>query len=236
MRQLTLVVHGESGVGKSYLADTAPGPRLVLDAEGGIRWTPSRKVQWDPKNPIPELGPEDTAVVTVLDLESLQRAFQWLAVGKHPFKSVIVDSLTEVQNRTINAVAGRENAPQLRDWGSILIKVDNIVRAFRDLTLNEIKPVEVVIFVCGSREIGQEHPVVRPMLQGQMMNRLPYSVDVVMYMSVDVGAGGELERKALFASVQGISAKDRTGKLGVSMDAPSIPKILDLAYGPKEAE
>lgn len=234
MRQLTLVVHGESGVGKSYLADTAPGPRLVFDAEGGTRWTPSKKVVWDPKNPIPELGPEDTAVVTVLNLETLQRAFQWLVAGKHPFRSVILDSLTEVQNRTINAVSGQA-APQRNDWGAILIKVDNLVRAFRDLTLNEVRPVEVVIFICGSRERGsQEHATVRPMLQGQMAEKLPYSVDVMAYMSVSMGASGELERKALFANLDGINAKDRTGRLGISMDSPSIPKMLDLAYGPKE--
>jgi AAA domain-containing protein len=234
VRKLTLVVHGESGVGKSFLADTTPGPRLVFDAEGGTRWTPSKKVQWDPKMPIPELGSDDTAVVTVLDLDSLYRAFQWLSQGKHPFRSVIMDSLTEVQKRTINAVSGQA-IPQGKDWQAILNKLDNLVRAFRDLTLNEIKPVEVVVFICGSKEYGTaEHAVIRPMLQGQMANLLPYSVDVMAYMEVGVGAEGSLERKALFANVQGIAAKDRTGRLGVSMDNPTVPKILDLAYGPKE--
>jgi hypothetical protein len=190
---------------------------------------------WDPRGPVPELGENDTAVVTVLDLDSLQRAFQWLSAGKHPFRSVILDSLTEVQKRTINAVAG-QNIPQGKDWQAVLNKLDNLVRAFRDLTLNPIKPVEIVIFICGSKEYGTaEHAVIRPMLQGQMANLLPYSVDVMAYMEVGVGADGGLERRALFANVQGVAAKDRTGKLGVNMDAPSIPRILDLAYsGPKE--
>lgn len=28
------MIHGETGAGKSWLANSAPGPRLVLDAEG----------------------------------------------------------------------------------------------------------------------------------------------------------------------------------------------------------
>lgn len=49
MQGLTMILHSFSGVGKSLLADTAPGPRLILDAEGGSRFTPSQpKIHWDP--------------------------------------------------------------------------------------------------------------------------------------------------------------------------------------------
>ena len=45
----TAVIHGESGAGKSQLADTIPGPRLILDAEGGSEFTPSWPKQiWNP--------------------------------------------------------------------------------------------------------------------------------------------------------------------------------------------
>ena len=51
---LSILIHGESGVGKSWLADSVPGPRLVLDAEGRARYTPSGpKVAWNPRDSEP---------------------------------------------------------------------------------------------------------------------------------------------------------------------------------------
>ena len=39
-RSLTIMVYGESKVGKSTFAVTAPYPRLMLDVEGGHRFLP----------------------------------------------------------------------------------------------------------------------------------------------------------------------------------------------------
>jgi hypothetical protein len=224
-----MVVHGESGVGKSWLADSSPGPRLILDVEGGVRFTPSRKVAWDPREPIPELGPDDSAIVTVTKLDDIQRAFQWLNEGKHPFRSVILDSLTEAQKRAVDAIAGTEIL-KLQDYGTLLRRMEGLVRAFRDLTMNPIKPVEVVVFVCGTQEKGTEHPVMRPALIGRLSEQLGYFVDVMAYQQVAIGAEG-LEHGALFAQVEGVAAKDRTGKLGVGMTNPTVPAMLDVIYG-----
>lgn len=234
MRPLTLVVHGESGVGKSYLADGAPGPRLILDVEGGTRFTPSQKVQWDPRAGIPELGPDDTAVVTVHDLGAIQQTYQWLTQIETPFRSVIVDSLTEVQKRYIDKIAGADQM-KLQDYGELARKTESLVRSFRDLTMLP-HPVEVVVFVTGSREKGQDHPVVRPLLVGSAAEQIGYFVDVMAQLSVTVGPDGQLVRRALFAQVNGVAAKDRTGRLGVTMDDPTIPLILDTVYGPEQQE
>ncbi len=233
-RSLTMVVHGESGAGKSYLADTAPGPRLIIDVEGGVRFTPSSKMPWDPKGPIPAVNENDSVVVQARDIETIQLAYSWLAHGEHPFKSVIIDSLTEAQKRSIDSMVGTEQM-RIQDYGTLLRKMEGLVRAFRDLTMTE-NGVEVVIFVCGSREKGQEHAVVRPALVGSMAEQLGYNVDVMMYLTLVLDPEGELGRRGLFAQVNGIAAKDRTGKLGVSMDAPSIPKMLDTVYGPEEGD
>jgi len=230
-RSLTLVVHGESGAGKSWLADTAPSPKLVFDVEGGVRFTPSRKIEWDPRVAPPEAdGTWDTAVVTTTDRDVIRRAFQWLAQGQHPFKSVIVDSLTEVQKRTVDDIAGT-NQLTMQHYGILLREGDALVRAFRDLTLHPTHPIDVVVFVCGSREKGQEHPVVRPALMGQMAEQIGYTVDVMAYLSVFMDGEGEIDRQAQFVQLNGVAAKDRTGRLGTGMENPSIPNMLDLIYG-----
>src|SRR6185436_12570008 len=104
-----------------------------LDVEGSVDWTPSRKIPWkDPREAPPELGENDSALLTVTDLETVQRAFQWLTQGQHPFRSVIIDSLSEVQKRAIDAIAGPAQM-KLQDYGALLRKIEAMVRAFRDL-------------------------------------------------------------------------------------------------------
>lgn len=235
-RSLTLVVHGESGVGKSWLADTAPAPRLVFDVEGGVRFTPSKKVEWNPRQPPPEVdGTWDTAVVTTVDLEQVRRAFSWLVQGQHPFRSVVIDSLTEVQKRTKDEIVGTEMMT-MQAYGELLRKVDAMVRNFRDLTMNAARPIDVVVFVCGSREKGQEHAIIRPALDGAMAEQVGYVVDVMAYLTVVANADGELVRRAQFVQLDGIAAKDRTGKLGVTMNDPSIPSMLSAVYGAEEGK
>jgi hypothetical protein len=227
---LTIVVHGESGVGKSWFADTAPGPRLVLDVEGGVRFTPSQKVTWDPRNTPPDLGDDQdaSAVVPVRDLAVLQQTFQWLNAGQHPFRSVVIDSLTEAQKRAVDQIAGTAQM-KTQDWGSLLRKMEQMVRAFRDLTMHPVKPLECVVFVCGTKT--GEDGIARPHLQGQMGTTLPYYVDVVAHMGVGLGDNGGLTRASTFAPIGGVVAKDRTGRLGTSMTDPSIPRMFDAVYG-----
>lgn len=223
---LTVVVHGESGVGKSYFADTAPAPRLILDVEGGTRFTPSDKVEWDVRNTPPDIT--DTAVVTIRDLAVLQQAFQWLNSGQHPFRSVVIDSLTEAQKRAVDQIAGTAQM-KTQDWGSLLRKMEQMVRAFRDLTMHPVRPLECVVFVCGSRT--DDNGVTRPHLQGQMGTTLPYYVDVVAYLSVVFDESGEFRNQAAFRPVDGLVAKDRTGRLGASMTDPTIPAMFAAVYG-----
>ena len=93
---LAAVIHGESGSGKSYFGGSAPGPRLILDAEGGSRFIKNnkRKIMWDPLTEKPPVndGSWDACFVQVLNWKTLHAAYQWLASGQHEFKSVVIDS------------------------------------------------------------------------------------------------------------------------------------------------
>ena len=187
METLTFVIHGDPGTGKSWLADTAPGPRLVLDAEGGAKFTPSPKVEWTNVNDAPpELGEGvETVVVKIRDLKTLQSVFTWLNRGQHPFRSVIIDSLSEVQKRAVDEIAGVEQM-RTQDWGALLRKGESLVRAFRDLTMHPANPVACVVFVCLTAERGDQKVQQRPYLQGQLGTSLPGFVDVVGYLAVEL--------------------------------------------------
>lgn len=225
-----MVVHGESGVGKSWLADSVPGPRLILDAEGGSRFTPSQpKVMWDPSmTPPVNDGTWDTTLCFVRNFETLQRVFQWLNSGQHPWKSVSLDSLTEIQKRCMDSVVGT-SAPRQQDWGTLLQEMETLVRQFRDLTMHPTNPLEAVVFITTTR--ADQRGIVRPHLQGQLGLTLPYFVDVVGYLYTQVSAGGDLERQLLVQAYPGFLAKDRTGRLPAVVSNPNVQEMMEVIYG-----
>jgi hypothetical protein len=168
-------------------------------------------------------------VIQVRELASAQRAFQWLNEAEHPFRSVAVDSLTEMQKRAVDQIAGTA-AMQTQDWGTLLRKMESMVRAFRDLTMHPTHPLECVVFVCGTK-IEEKSGLLRPNLQGQMGTTLPYYVDVVTHLTLVAGDDGALARRASFLPVGNVVAKDRTGNLGSYMDNATIPAMFTAVYG-----
>jgi hypothetical protein len=243
-RSMTAVIHGESGVGKSWLGDTAPAPRLLLDAEGGSRFTTSRKVMWNPiADPPPEPdGTWDTCVVITREFNVVRSVFQWLNSGKHGFKSVVLDSLTEIQQRCRDSVSGT-NTPTERDWGTLLIQMDSLIRQFRDLTMHPTNPLECVLFLALTKDANGKW---RPSLQGQIANKLPQYVDVVGYLyvtrlneteEVETDRNG-LVRRLLIAPLDNYAAKDRTDRLsqhyGSTIINPNLVEMISAVYDKKE--
>lgn len=229
---LTMLIHGESGVGKSWLADTAPAPRLILDAEGRAKYTPSGpKISWDPRSGPPPAadGTWETCVVSVSDFETLSQAYQWLRAGQHQFTSIVIDSLMEAQKRCIDYVAGVQALDQ-QDWGTLLRQLESLVRSYRDLTLVPDNAASVVLFIVGSKDAENTR---RPLLQGQLAVTVPYYLDVVGYLfvaPVQDGAGGTFYQRQLLVHPQpGYVAKDGTGRLpGPVIPEPNIAQMVSL--------
>src|SRR4051812_37348502 len=118
---LSLLVHGLPGKGKSTLANTAPGPRLVLDVEGGSNWLPGKKVYWTDVNQPPpmDIDADTTVILNIPNPNTLLMAYQWLSTREHKFQSVILDSLSEMQKRFVDLIAGTNQMKQ-EDWGTLL--------------------------------------------------------------------------------------------------------------------
>ena len=236
-KRLTIFIHGESGAGKSWLANTAPGPRLLLDAEGRAEYLKSdpvtraaqRIVTWDPREAIPaeSADPAVLTVVNVQDFTDITLPYQWLAKGDHPFNSVIIDSLTEVQQRLIDKVASTSQM-QHNQWGEVLRELESYIRKFRDLRKHKTNPLWAVVVVSGSQiKDGKQ----RPMLQGQVATKAPYHFDVVGYLGKRLTAEGAKERFLLIDGfIDGFVAKDNTDDLvfhyGDTIINPNISDML----------
>jgi hypothetical protein len=213
---LTALIHGESGIGKSDLADTIPGIRLILDAEAGSEYTPSWPKQiWNPNFAPPGMQgcepgfeqPAQTVRVIVQNWETWERVHYWLMSGNHPFISLVLDSLTEIQKRCRDSIRGTEQMQQ-QHWGTLLIEMETAVRQLRDLAKSPYNRLMNVI-ILALTDLNKERG--RPLVQGSLQIALPGFVDVVGYMYTQTGADGyTLARQLMIQPYGQFVAKDRT--------------------------
>jgi len=240
-RSLTLMVYGESKVGKSTFAVTASYPRLMLDVEGGHRFLPINVKYWDPirEDPPQADGTWDTVVVQVRDYDVVMKAFQWLQSGKHQFKSLIIDSISELQVKCMDNIAGTEQM-KMQQWGELLRHMGALLRDLRDLTMHPTQPLEAVVLTAMARK-GQDG-VYRPYLQGQLAIQAPYFYDVLGAITVEtvpnpdpMQAPYKVRRMYVERTPEYEAGERVQGRLGkvVEQGDLGVERMLDMVFGEK---
>ena len=188
---LTTVVHGDAKVGKTRLGSTAPPPILFLDAEaGGMRFVPGAKLDWDPlREDVPDMKDHTICRVSIKDTMTLDTVVDYLRTGKHPFVSVVFDSLTEYQSRLKREISPSGDL-DVQDWGKILVKIEDAVMALRDFVESQ-EPMMCFVLITGTQFRDEKF---RPMLQGGMKDRLSYKLDATGYLFTAKDAEGVVRR------------------------------------------
>jgi hypothetical protein len=235
---LTLLIHGESKVGKSTLAVTAPYPRLMIDVEGGHRFLPIQARYWDPDREEPPVadGSWDTVVVPTTSFDKMLKAYAWLQSGKHQFKSLIVDSISELQVKAIEQIAGRQQL-QMQQWGELLRTLTGLMRDMRDLTMHPTNPLQAVVLTSMTKEVNG---MFRPYLQGQSAITAPYLYDLTGFLTVEEWPNedptqppNKFRRMHISAGPKYIAGERVGGRLGTVVEQSdlSIQRMIDIVYG-----
>ena len=240
-RSLTVLVYGESKVGKSTLAATAPYPRLMLDVESGHRFLPINVRYWDPMREAPPVadGTWDTTVVIVHDYRTVDKVYEWLRSGQHQFRSLIIDSISELQDRLLTQLAGDE-AIKMQQWGEVLRKMGGLLRNIRDLTTHPTNPLEAVVLT--AMAVKGQDGVYRPYLQGQLRVQAPYLYDILGAIAVETVQNPDptqpayavrrmyVQRTPLYEA--GERVQGRLGSI-VEQHELRIDTMLDKVFGPR---
>jgi hypothetical protein len=230
---LNIMIYGASGTGKTILtgsADAVPEMRPVLfvDIEGG---TESLRATYP-----------DVETVRVTTWKEMQAVYNVLHSGKHDYRTVVLDSLTEIQKfnmynimTELYAAKGDSgkvdpDVPSMREWGKNLEQIRRFVRAFRDLQMH-------TLFTALERQDKDERTglvTIRPSLSGKMAEEVAAFLDIVMYYYVkEVKENEETVTKRLLLTRKSPqhTAKDRSGKLPIVIQDPDMSKLYQLMYG-----
>ena len=225
---INMLIFGESGVTKTRTAGSAcavpeMAPVLLIDFEGG-----TLSLAGDYGN---------VEVVRAMSWKKVDELYGDL-YNKNPYKTVILDSLTETQKfcmqevmrETVIAHPERDrDVPAQREWGKSGEQITRLVRALRDLPCN-------TIFTALAHEQMNDSGVVvkiRPGLPGQLKGNVPGYMDIVAYMyKKEVVSGPNRTNKILMLTrgTEKITAKDRSGKLPPLLEAPTMQEIYNLMH------
>ena len=246
------LIYGEYGVGKSTLAASAaevPAMQdvLYIAAEAG------EKVL------VPYAKAGHLTVVRVSNYSTIARIYEWLVLhtkyrdagdiakmahleslitGQVPevpkqFRTVVIDSLTEVQVYLMYQLLGVNigqskldlppDTAEFKEWGQSSDMIKLLIRSFRDLRLN-------VIIVCSMEEKEDEkkRQLKRLLLPGKLATNVQGFLDFVGYLEkakTDTGYAWRLN----LTSGQTFQAKNRFGPTAPAyIDAPTMAKLHEL--------
>jgi len=221
-----LLIYGESGTGKTTLAgssDEVPEMRkvLFLDVEGGTLSI---------KDKFPNV--ESVRIKNWVDMQSV---YNELYAGNHGFRTIVLDSLTEIQKMSMDTVMRKlveqheerdSDVPGIREWNINIEQTRKFVRSFRDLPIN-------TIFTALSRQDKNPRTGAirtKPYLSGKVADEVAGFLDVVAYLYTKE-VEGENKRMLLCGATQDVVAKDRTDRLPVVIQSPNMTTIWKAVKG-----
>lgn len=239
-RAVSMLLHGPAGVGKSTLGVSGPMPRLLLDSENSSRWVRQRKKRWDPLTEAPPVwdGTWELCVVKMTNWDVAKKVLEWIVSGQHPFRSVSVDSISELQQKAIAEISSGK-AMKTQDWGVLLQNMGGFLRTLRDVINDGGQGIETMTLVSTSKK--DANGVLKPYLQGQIASQVPYLFDITAYYYVDQFANPQTgvmeEHRVLFTGTHPeYEAKSRPSEFPTHVYDPTLEMVLDILFPKPPAE
>jgi len=219
-RKAKVLIYGPSGQGKTRLVasandDERTAPMLLIDYEGGTS----------------SLVGRDIDVVRVTTPKEFDEVRDFLARGQHQYKSVALDSISEAH---IAALLSRLDTGRTRqdptlieqqDYGSALVQMRRLVRAFRDL------PMHFFATSLAKEETDvREGLVKKPALSGSFADEVLGLFECVAYLALMDNEDKSVSRVLVMNNMPKIRAKTRVA-MGVEppslLPDPTIGSLLD---------
>lgn len=181
------IIYGPSGAGKTHLCGTAgeyelTTPALVIDCEKGTTSL---------------FGFKGVKILKPHKWKDIQKMYQYLRTENTYFKSVVIDSLTEMQKHysigsIMNELDEEEgsyadistaNAPTRQDWLRTGEQMKKVIRAFRDLAYLPDKNKRLHVFMICLETMNDKRNMIHPTLSGSLGIDCGAAVDFLFRLS-----------------------------------------------------
>lgn len=179
-------------------------------------------------------------VVRVSTWRQIQEVYDALRKGEGGYKTVVLDSLTEIQKFSMYTimqellVKGRPSGeavdpdvPSMREWGKNIEQTRRLVRAFRDLPMNAI--FTALATSEKDSKTGVMHT--KPYLSGKLSGEVAGFLDIVLYYYIKA-IEGKPSRLLLSTGTEQQIAKDRSDRLPLVILQPTMQDIYNYIFNP----
>lgn len=201
------LIFGESGVGKTKLAATAPTP-LILNAEGGLL----------------SLAGDNLDSVDIKTVDDVMDVYSFITESEEAqkYESVVLDSVSEIAEVYLNTLK-KEYSDARQAYGQLATDVTEMIRAFRDIKDKH------VYFIAKAGKVEDSNGIseVKSIMPGKNLTQgLPFFFDEVMALRI-----GKLEDKSTYRYLQteatlSYKCKDRSGMLA-PQEKPDLGHIFE---------
>jgi hypothetical protein len=209
-----MLIYGESGTGKSRLASTFPNV-IFADMDHGMS-SVTEKIQ--------------KVYIGENEFKKLELMYEYLKAGDHSFRTVVLDTLNEMQRFAMGATVEEfttirrsyNDLPSQSDYGKMLHDMIELTRKFIDLPMRVVLLAQVV-----SRQFDTD--TLMPQLVGKNTSReICRKMDVVGYIYKSEKDNPKYPGKKLseiaFDAASYVT-KDRSFKLPAVLSDPSYSRI-----------
>lgn len=219
IEQVKMLLYGDSGVGKTRFASTAPNP-VFLDADNGMMSVQVPVGRWPCE-----------------EWEDLQVCWEMLANEDHGFDTVVLDGMNRIQTlsmeyviRTFQARRNYGSQPTQPDWGKALSDQERMIRSYLSLPMH-------VIVICHPKPRDSEADRLRPMLSGkQTASMIERYMDLVAYMYVQQGDTDKPKRMMAFDVTWAVSKSRLKDALPATVEDPTWDRLEQFWSPPKRGK
>jgi phage nucleotide-binding protein len=220
---MNILVYGRSGIGKTCFAAQAQDHPLMknvlfADIEGGMMTVAARS---------------DIDAVPIRSMDEftqLVQAFKNNDPALEKYRTLVVDSFTELQRLNMDKICGQKQA-RIQDYGTSTTQLGDLVRVLRDM------PIHVVLTALNreKKDGGEAGKIIEvaPSLTEQLGKTVMGAVDMVWYMwQPEPTKEGDLPPRKMLTTNSGIFCGKTRGvkfaeKIGPIVENPNLAELFN---------